>query len=110
MIKKLLLSICLPVYLLGQSPDVDTVIKTDIYMSFFDIDIKQPLQLNYILYKGGGDCSRSKFRFLNDTKIPTSTLKEYSRSGFDMGHLANAEDFAYDCYKDELTFRFYNCL
>jgi len=93
-----------------QSPDVDTIIKNDIYKSYFDIDIKQPLQLSYILHKGGGNCNRSKFRFINDTNIPTSTFKEYSKSGFDMGHLANAEDFAFDCTKDELTFRFYNCL
>lgn len=95
---------------LSQSPDVDTIIKNDIYRSYFDIDIRQPLQLNYILHKGGGECNRNKFRFINDTKIPTATLKNYAKSGFDMGHLANAEDFASDCYKDELTFRFYNCL
>jgi endonuclease G len=109
--KKLLFIFLLTsLHLFGQSSNVDTIIKNEIYKSYFDIDIKQPLQLSYILHKGGGDCNRSKFRFINDTKIPTSTMKEYSRSGFDMGHLANAEDFAYDCYKDELTFRFYNCL
>lgn len=97
-------------YILAQSPDVDTIIETNIYKSYFDIDVKQPLQLSYILHKGGGDCGRSKFRFINDTKIATATQKEYAKSGFDMGHLANAEDFAYDCKKDELTFRFYNCL
>lgn len=94
----------------AQSPNIDTIIETRIYKSYFDIDIKQPLQLSYILYKGGGDCDRSKFRFINDTKIPTATQKDYAKSGFDMGHLANAEDFANDCEKDELTFRFYNCL
>lgn len=108
--KLLLLFLLTSTYLPGQSPNVDTIIKNDIYKSYFDIDIKQPLQLNYILHKGGGDCNRSKFRFINDTKVPTSTMKEYAKSGFDMGHLANAEDFAHDCYKDELTFRFYNCL
>jgi endonuclease G len=35
---------------------------------------------------------------------------EYTGSGYDRGHLANAEDFANDCPKDELTFRYYNCL
>ncbi|MEI9921656.1 MAG: DNA/RNA non-specific endonuclease [Bacteroidota bacterium] len=29
---------------------------------------------------------------------------------YDKGHLANAEDFAFDCHSDELTFRYYNCL
>lgn len=108
--KKLFILLLTSLNLLAQNPEVDTIIKNNIYKSYFDIDIRQPLQLNYVLYKGGGDCNRSKFRFTNDTKIPTSTFKEYSKSGFDMGHLANAEDFAYDCTKDELTFRFYNCL
>jgi len=35
---------------------------------------------------------------------------EYTGLGYDRGHIANAEDFAYDCKKDELTFRYYNCL
>lgn len=107
---KYILAICFPTMLLSQSPEVDTIIKTPIYKSYFDLETRQPLQLSYILHKGGGDCDRSKFRFTNDTKIPTATFKDYSKSGFDMGHLANAEDFASDCQKDELTFRFYNCL
>jgi endonuclease G len=107
---KIILFLLILNFAFGQSPDVDTIIETKIYKSYFDINIKQPLQLNYILYKGGGDCDRSKFRFVNDTKISTATQKEYAKSGFDMGHLANAEDFANDCVKDELTFRFYNCL
>ena len=39
-----------------------------------------------------------------------ATNEDYDKSGFDMGHLANAADFAFDCVKDEKTFRFYNCL
>ena len=106
----LFLSFLFSVNLFSQSPEVDTIIKTKIYKSYFDFETKQPLQLNYILHKGGGECNRSKFRFINDTKLPTSTVKDYAKSGFDMGHLANAEDFAYDCELDELTFRMYNCL
>ena len=89
---------------------IDTVIDKGIYKSYYDIDIKEPIYLSYKLYKGGGKCSREGFRFKNDTKIPTATDKDYAGSGFDMGHLANAADFANDCQKDELTFRFYNCL
>ena len=59
---------------------------------------------------GGGDCDRSRFRFKNDTDIEMAEQEDYSKSDFDMGHLANAEDFAFDCKKDEMTFRFYNCL
>ena len=89
---------------------VDTIINTGFYKSYFDQDIKEPLYLKYKLWKGGGNCSREGFRFKNDTKIPMATDKDYAGSGFDMGHLANAADFAYNCKMDELTFRFYNCL
>jgi endonuclease G len=89
---------------------VDTIIKNSAYTSYFCKAVKQPLYVSYILYKGGGDCDRTKFRFKNDTKLKTATLKDYAATGYDQGHLANAEDFASDCVKDELTFRFYNCL
>jgi endonuclease G len=67
--------------------------------------------VSYILYKGGGDCDRSRFHFKNDnTRAQTATDHDYEGSGYDKGHLANAEDFAFDCSNDELTFRYYNCL
>jgi endonuclease G len=71
--------------------------------------LEEPLYVSYKLSKGGGDCNRSKFKFKNDTKLSLAD-DEYTNSGFDRGHLANAEDFANDCKKDELTFRYYNCL
>lgn len=89
---------------------VDTVIDAGNYKSHFDIDRKQPVFVSYVLYKGGGDCNRSGFRFKNDTNIKMATSKDYSGTGFDMGHLANAEDFAGNCIAGEKTFRFYNCL
>jgi endonuclease G len=87
----------------------DTILKNDAYTSYISYQVKQPIQVDYKLYKGGGDCSRKKFRFKNDTKIDL-LKKQYKRSGFDRGHLANAKDFAFDCVKDEKTFRYYNCL
>lgn len=89
---------------------VDTVIDCGFYKSFFDYETSQPLYVSYKLYKGGGKCPRDKFRFKNDTKIKMATSDDYDKSGYDMGHLANAADFAFDCEKDEKTFRFYNCL
>lgn len=81
------------------------------YISYFDTTIKQPLVVTYKLFKGGGSCSRAGFVFKNDLKnIKTATNSDYLKSGYDRGHLANAEDFAYDCQLDELTFRYYNCL
>jgi len=98
------------VSIISFSQGIDTVINTGFYKSYFDIDIKEPVYLAYKVYKGGGNCSRAGFKFKNDTKIPMATDKDYAGSGFDMGHLANAADFAFDCVKDEKTFRFYNCL
>jgi endonuclease G len=86
------------------------VIKTKNYTSYFDTILKQPISVVYKLYNGGGPCSRAKFRFINDTKYPTATDADYAKSGYDKGHLANSEDFAYDCELDELTFRYYNAL
>jgi endonuclease G len=64
-----------------------------------------------MLYKGGGDCDRSHFSFKNDIDSAiTATDRDYAGSGYDKGHLANAEDFAFDCASDEMTFRYYNCL
>ena len=40
--------------------------------------------------------------------LPTATAKDFAHSGYDEGHMANAEDFAYDCTLDEATFRWYN--
>lgn len=107
--KKLILYILLtfPFFANGQ---VDTVIDCGFYKSYFNYKFSQPLYVSYKLYKGGGDCLRDKFRFKNDTQIKMASPSDYEKSGFEMGHLANSEDFAYDCPMDEKTFRMYNCL
>ena len=88
----------------------DTVISNKAYVSFYSQKLKNPVAVLYKLYKGGGPCSRSGFRFVNDLNIKTAKDDDYLRSGYDKGHMANAEDFANNCELDEMTFRFYNCV
>lgn len=89
---------------------VDTIIDNGTYKSHFNYELKEPIYVSYILYHGGGDCDRTPYHFKNDTKIKMAKKSDYTHSGYDQGHLANAEDFAYNCEMDEETFRFYNCL
>ena len=69
-----------------------------------------PLFVVYNLFQGGGACSRADLSFQNDFKVNSATNVDYKGSGYDIGHMANAEDFAYDCTLEKITFRFYNAL
>ena len=89
----------------------DTLIINKAYKSYYSKKYEAPVAIVYTLYKGGGECSRKGMNFTNDIKgLPTATNKDYAMSGYDKGHMANAEDFAYDCNLEELTFRYYNCV
>ena len=88
----------------------DTVIKTPIYTSYYSMNLKAPLMVTYKLVNGGGKCSRTGMNFKLDSAFKkTAHPIDYKESGFDKGHLANAEDFASNCKMEELTFRYYNC-
>jgi endonuclease G len=87
------------------------IVDKGIYKANFSNTFHEPRYISYILYKGGGDCNRDKFSFKNDDpRLECATDSDYRGSHYDKGHMANAEDFAFDCAKDELTFRYYNCL
>lgn len=87
----------------------DTILNTSVYKSYYSKKLKEPRFVVYDLYKGGGDCKRETMSFKNDTKLDMAD-SEYTGSAYDKGHIANAEDFAFNCHKEELTFRYYNCL
>jgi len=87
------------------------IVDKGIYKANFSNTYHEPKYVSYYLYKGGGDCNRDKFSFKNDdNRLECATDQDYKGSHYDKGHLVNAEDFAFDCVKDELTFRYYNCL
>lgn len=96
---------------LGTTLFSQIIVKTGIYKANFSNEFREPRYVSYYLYKGGGDCDRDGFTFKNDdSRLLSATDDDYKGSKYDKGHLANAEDFASDCIKDELTFRYYNCL
>ena len=87
------------------------IVDKKIYVANFSNTLHEPNYVSYTLSKGGGSCSRTKFRFINDdSRLQCATDADYKGSHYDKGHLANSEDFAFDCEKDEQTFRYYNCL
>ena len=93
-----------------QAQTVDTVIKKDIYESYFNYKLREPLYVKYELFKGGGNCSRSGMAFETGGLKYSATAADYAKNGFDEGHLANAEDFASDCDKEKETFFYFNCV
>lgn len=106
--KKLLLLITLTISLsLFSQYKADTIITNEAYSAYVNKELGQALYVKYKLYKGGGKCVRSN-KWINDTKLDLISEKQYEGTFYDKGHLANAEDFAYDCHLDSLTFRFYN--
>jgi len=91
----------------SYSQKIDQIVNKEIYTSYFSNDLKAPLFVVYYLYNGGGDYSRAKLKFIEGIK--TAKNSDYSKSGYDRGHLVSAEDFAFDYRKESLTFSYYNC-
>ena len=109
--KKLFIISLLFISTITFAQKVDTIIKTKVFTSYFCKELKEPLYVTYKLYQGGGDCSRASDVFKNDIKsLPTATAKDYAKTGYDIGHMCNAEDMAYNCDYQALTFKFYNAL
>ena len=107
--KHLLLIAGLLITTVAAAQHMDKMVDMGNYKSYFSYAVKNPLYVTYTFNRGGGDCDRSMFHF-TPCGINTATSSDYSHSNYDEGHLANAEDFAYDCSLDKNTFCFFNCL
>lgn len=83
----------------------DKILQGETYKSFYSYQIKAPSFIIYKLYKGGGNIKRTGMTFTG-----TYPHFNYSNSGYDKGHLADAEDFAYNKEKLLSTFNYVNCI
>jgi len=89
---------------------VDTVISTDIYKSYNSFSVKNPLFVVYKLYQGGGDISRTDMAFKTGRYKKGQDQSNYEHSGYDIGHMDNAEDNANNKIFETETFFFFNSL
>ena len=102
--KKVLISaFCLFCALICRAQERITVMDMGTYVSFYCPAVKGPLYVTYPLYKGGGPFNRDKMGF-NKCGMPTASRNDYTNSGFERGHLANAGDFGYSYDAQKLTF------
>jgi endonuclease G len=104
---KFLTLLLLLLTLTSFSQKIDKIIDKEIYTSYYSNSLKVPLYVVYYLSNGGGNYSRAKLRFIQEKN--TAKNSDYSKSGYDRGHLVSAEDFAYDHRKQSLTFSYFNC-
>ncbi len=107
--KKILFLILLFVSIGAFGQKIDLIIKTKILISYFSNYTNTPLFVKYNLYHGGGNCSREGMTFHN-YMTPNVSISDYSYTGFDIGHMANAEDFANNSVSELSTFQLYNAL
>lgn len=63
---------------------VDTIQAAN-FKVYYNVMYKCPILVTYILYKGGGACTRTNLHFISGTS--SATDKDYSRSGYDQGLL-----------------------
>lgn len=79
---------------------------TKSYRLWYDLDKHVPVLVMWKMYNGGGSFPRSVFYF--KTAPGSATNKDFVKMGYDKGHMADAQDFAYDSTRMSETFTYYN--
>lgn len=106
--KKIILFLIILLSLNSYSQNIekyDTIVVETNYKSYYSFKIKGPSFVIYKLYKGGGSVSRKGMDFKS-----TLPFFDYKKSGYDIGHMADAEDFAYNEILEKETFKYYNAV
>ena len=92
----------------GQTiQNFDYVIDMHYYKAYYNKDIKASSFVIYKLYQGGGDVHRASYSFKAYKNLPHFN---YTKSGYDRGHLVPAEDFANTNLRLKSTFYYINCV
>lgn len=106
--KKIILLLIILLSLNSYSQNIekyDTIVVETNYKSYYSFKIKGPSFVIYKLYKGGGSVSRKGMDFKS-----TLPFFDYKKNGYDIGHMADAEDFAYNEILEKETFKYYNAV
>lgn len=87
----------------------DTLIDRGIYKVKYSQKYKQPIKLQYSVYKYTSNFHRGHQDFYVERGIITSTAKDYKDNDYDKGHLAPAETFSNTKENLYKTFSYLNC-
>lgn len=94
--------------IMSQEPlSYDTIINREWYQSYFNQAHSTVSFVRYQLYKGGGSVSRKGMTWVHSVG---DRVFPYAHSGYDKGHLAPAQDFAWSRAAMLSTFDYCNAL
>lgn len=104
----ILFMLAMEVAAMAQTPlPFDTVIDRGYYRSYFNRTYSTVSYVRYSLYKAGGSASRKGMQFVQTVG---RKVYPYLHSGYDKGHLAPAQDFAWSRSAMMATFDYCNAL